>query len=480
MQRAEGFYLKNPLICCANLSPLIKGAKLSTGGCKVFMKLSVLAKILHGTLMGADVEFNNIVIDSRVVKSGDCFIAIKGDFFDGHDFIEDIAKKSAAVAIVDRDMSSTIPLIKVKNTRSALMDIARYYRDSAHIPVAAITGSCGKTTTRALLENILKQKGHVLASQKSFNNDIGLPLTLLQLNPTHDFAVLEIGTNHPGEIAPLTAIAKPTVATVTMVAPVHIEHFSNVEAIAREKGAIFEGLTSDGIAVINADDHHAALWKKMSGHHHIITFGQENKADVMAIDLQVTETGQTTFTLVLPNNKANILLPLLGQHNVTNALAAAAMAFAMHISIDDIKKGLETAQPEYGRLVEKKGFSGALVIDDTYNANPASVKAAIQLLTHRSHNAILVFGDMAELGEIADNMHTEIGEFAKAAGLQRLFCYGKHSVKTAQAFGKNAQHFEDYETLIASLKPYLTPEVTVLIKGSRSMKMETVVKALLN
>lgn len=444
------------------------------------MQYSALANIVRGELIGHDGEFKKIAIDSRAIQSGDCFIAIKGEFFDGHDFIADVAKKNAAVAIVSSDIQSDIPLIKVTDTRQALKAIAHFYRENACIPVAAITGSCGKTTTRSLLENMLKQKGHVLASKKSFNNDIGLPLTLLQLNPSHDFAVLEIGTNHPGEIADLTKIAKPTVATVTMAAPVHIEHFGSVDAIAREKGAIFEGLTSDGIAVINAEDEFADQWKKMAGNHRVITFGREKKADVMARDIQSMPNGQTHFALILPSENVTINLPLLGEHNVLNALAAAAMAYAMTISIADIQKGLETVEPEYGRLVEKMGFNGAVIIDDSYNANPASVKAAITLLTHRSPQSILVLGDMKELGNYAQALHEEIGAFAKQAGVKQLFCYGENTVYASRTFGKNAQHFDDYQTLINALKQSVTPDTIVLVKGSRSMKMETVVAALMD
>lgn len=442
------------------------------------MQLSQLTKILNGVLVGVDATVNTIVIDSRTVQPGDCFFAIKGEFFDGHDFIADVAKKNAAVVIIDRDIHAEIPVIRVKNTRAALMDLARFYRENTSIPVAAITGSCGKTTTRALLENILKQRGNVLASQKSFNNDIGLPLTLLKLNTSHDFVVLELGTNHPGEIAQLTFIAKPTIASVTMVASVHIEHFEGVDGIAREKGVIFSGLTDDGVAVINADDTYADTWKTMAAHRRIITFGQNNKSDVMARNVQSKADGQTTFTLVFPSDNAIISLPLLGEHNVTNALCAAAMAFAMHISMDAIKKGLETAQSEYGRLIEKKGLSGATILDDSYNANPASVKAAITLLTHRTKNSILVLGDMVELGSIAEAAHTDIGVFASQQGVKQLFCYGKNSALIAQAFGKNAYHFDDQQQLIDSLKNYLTPDTTVLVKGSRSMKMELVVRGL--
>lgn len=442
------------------------------------MKYSQLAKVIKGTLIGSDGEFNRIVIDSRAVESGNCFIAIKGEVFDGHQFVADAAKKNAAVVVVSHDVDVTIPVIQVVDTRQALKDIAHFYRENVSIPVAAITGSCGKTTTRALLENILKQKGKVLASKKSFNNDIGLPLTLLQLNSSHDFAVLEMGTNHPGEIADLAQIAKPTVAAVTMVAPVHIEHFGSVDAIAREKGAIFEGLASEGIAVINADEHFADLWKKMAGRHRVITFGRDKKADIMACDIQFMPDGQTHFTLVLPNENVKINLPLLGEHNVLNALAAAAMAHAMTISIRNIQTGLETVEPEYGRMVEKTGFNGAVIIDDSYNANPASVKAAITLLTHRSVQSILVLGDMKELGDQSPALHEEIGVFAKRAGVKHLFCYGDNTMHTARAFGENAQHFDDYQTLINVLKQSVTPDSIVLVKGSRSMEMETVVVAL--
>lgn len=443
------------------------------------MTLSELAIVLNGVLKGVDAAFTDVTIDSRNVQPDDCFFAIKGEFFDGHDFIAAVAKKNAAVAIVDRDITAAIPTIRVANTRAALMTLAQYYREKVTIPVAAITGSCGKTTTRAFLETILKQCGTVLASKKSFNNDIGLPLTLLQLNPTHHFAVLEIGTNHPGEIARLTQIAKPTIAAVTLVAPVHIEHFDGVLGIAREKGAIFEGLTDAGIAVINADDVYAELWKKMSGDRRVITFSSEKNADVMARDIYCAEEGLATFTLVLPTESAVITLPLLGEHNVTNALCAAAMAFSMGISLQAIRIGLETVEPEYGRLVEKKGLLGATIIDDSYNANPLSVKAAIQVLTRRTPYSILVLGDMGELGDSAEAMHTDIGAFAQQAGVKQLFCYGKNSVFIAKAFGENAYHFETHQALIDALKNYLTPETTVLVKGSRSMKMESIVQGLL-
>ena len=442
------------------------------------MKLSELALILNGTLSGSDAEFNAVSIDSRAVKAGDCFFAIQGEFFDGHDFIADVADKKAAVAIVDRYVKTTIPVIRVHNTREALVALACFYRNAVHIPVIAITGSCGKTTTRALLESILKQMGSVLASQKSFNNDIGLPLTLLQLKPDHDFAVLEIGTNHPGEIAYLTRIAKPTVAVITMAAGVHIEGFGSVENIAKEKGDIYSTLETTGTAVINVDDAYATYWKKLNGNHRIVTFGIGHNADVMADNLKIISDGTVEFDLHLQENKCVVHLPFLGEHNIINALAASAVAYALEIPIETIKKGLEMAKPEYGRLNIKKGLNNATIIDDSYNANPTSVKAAIDLLIHRSDNAILVLGDMKELGEGAEHYHTEIGEYALKKGVKKLFCYGAMSANAANAFGKNAVHFDDQQKLIDALKLVLSHDVTVLVKGSKSMKMVNVVTGL--
>lgn len=443
------------------------------------MRLTQLAHILNGTLTGFDRLFQGVSIDSRAIQKNNCFFAIKGEFFDGHDFVVEVVKKNAAAAVIDREITADIPTILVKNTRQALIALARYYRKNTTIPVAAITGSCGKTTTRALLENILKQQGQVLASQKSFNNDIGLPLTLLQLKPTHDFVVLEIGTNHPGEIAHLTSLAKPTVATVTMAAPVHIEHFKTLDAIAREKGAIFQGLSHDGVAVINLDDHYAPLWKSIADYRQTITFSKNTNADVMAKNIRIAESGYVTFTLFLPDKETVIALPLLGEHNITNALAASAMAYVMGASLDAIKQGLETVTPEYGRLVEKKGFADALIIDDSYNANPVSVKAAIQVLCAKPNYPILVLGDMAELGEIAKTAHEEIGLFAKQAGIQKLFCYGKNSIYAVKQFGENAQHFDEHQKLIEALKSQLTHDTAVLVKGSRSMKMEKVIEGIM-
>lgn len=495
------------------------------------MKLSALAEVLEGVLQGNDASFQKVSIDSRQVNPGDCFFAIKGEFFDGHDFVNDVAKKNVAAIVIDHDvdLSSSTPVIRVKNTRAALVALAKHYRSrldplvkpeddvrnpvilgesgesdplvtppdgaarvilresresSDSVPVIGITGSCGKTTTRALLQNILSQSGKVLASQKSFNNDIGLPLTLLQLQPDHQYVVLELGTNHPGEIAALTAIAQPTISVVTMIAPVHVEGFeANPEngsphsAIAKEKGEIYAGLPQEGIAIINNDDVFADYFKKVAGSRRIVTFGIHQQSDVMAKEIKIHEEGFSIFSLQL-NKVISVSLPLLGEHNILNALAAAAIAFALEVPIEKIKLGLETVQPEYGRMNIKKAFNGATIIDDSYNANPASVEAAIKLLARRSKKSILVLGDMKELGSVSEESHRRVGECAVKCGIAQLFCYGKETALTATTFGKKARFFEDQQALIQALRPVLTPDTTVLIKGSNSMKMVNIVKAL--
>lgn len=443
------------------------------------MKLSELAAIVQGVLHGDEAVFSRVIIDSRIAQSGDCFFAIKGDVFDGHNFVKEVEAKGVSVVIVDRVPSLTTPYILVEDTKKALISLAKYYRHAVQIPVVGITGSCGKTTTRAFIENILKHCGHVLASQKSFNNDIGLPLTLFQLTPEHDFAVLEIGTNHPGEIAALTAIAKPTIAVITMIAGVHMEGFGSLENIAKEKSDIYE---TAHIAVINADDPFADLFKKRVQNKKIITFGVNTLADVMAQTVMVQPNGCASFRLVIPAMQIDVpvTLPLLGEHNVGNALAAAALAYGLHIPFEKIQLGLETALPEYGRLNIKQGLLGATIIDDSYNANPTSVKAAIEILITRAENTILVLGDMKELGEMAQDAHADIGRCAKMAGVSQLFCYGDHAKLAAEAFGENAFHFMDQQALIVALKPQLNDKTAVLVKGSNSMKMVNVVNSIID
>lgn len=446
------------------------------------MSLSQAAAILNATLHGPDAEFDAVSTDTRTLKPGELFVVLQGPRFNAHDFIQQAADIGAVGAIVsDRVGEVSLPTIKVQDTKLALAQLASYQREQVNVPVIAVTGSVGKTTTRALLASVFRQCGNVLASESSFNNNIGVPLTLLRLRKTHDFAIFELGANHPGEIAYLTQLVKPTVAMITNAGPAHLEGFGDIDGVARAKGEIFQGLDANGTAIINNDDHYALLWRHLITNSRIITFGIKNTADVMATDIHVNASGYPTFQLVLPHDVAiDITLPLMGEHNVINALATAAAAYAFNLPMEAIKKGLESVAPVKGRLVVRKGYRGATIIDDSYNANPSSVGAAINVLAHRPGNSVLVFGDMKELGQGSEQFHREIGEQALRSGIGRVYCYGPLSRYTVNAFGNNAFHFEDKQALISALKDNLNENVTVLVKGSLSMGMGQVAAALVD
>lgn len=443
------------------------------------MKLSKAAEVLGVAGQSQDAEFQSISIDTRTLSPGDLFIAIRGPHFDGHDFIEKAAEKNAAAAMVMQFSSSPIPLLKVTDTRKALMDLAAYHRAQSRSTVISVTGSCGKTTTKTLLASVFSQHGQTLSNNRSFNNDIGVPLTLLRLKSAHRYAICEIGGNHPGEIAALTHLVKPDIAIITNAAAAHLEGFGDVDGVACAKGEIFQGLKDKGVAVINADDTYADFWKKqVGGDRRIVTFGIKNSADVMAKDIQTNAQVQPTFRLVSPEGEITITLQLIGEHNIMNALATAAAAYVQNIPMLKIKKGLEATQAVHSRMVEKKGYKGAVIIDDTYNANPLSVSAAIALLAKREGDSVLVLGDMLELGDNTDQFHKELGQQAEKDGIHRLYCLGEHSRHAAEAFGENAYHFEDRESLVKSLRDHLHGDMTVLIKGSNSMGMNQVAAAL--
>lgn len=443
------------------------------------MKLSEIAEILHRPFEGHDAEFESISTDTRTLAPGQLFIALSGPNFNANDFVADAAKKGAAAAIVSQPLSVSIPTIKVDDTRIALAHLARHQREEAKIPVIAVTGSCGKTTTRALLASVFGQMGHVLASEGSFNNDIGVPLTLLRLTPNHDYAIVEMGANHPGEIANLTQLVHPNVAIITNAGRAHLEGFGDLDGVACAKGEIFQGLPLDGVAIVNNDDRYADLWRNLVGSRRLVTFAIEHPADVMATDISLNQQSLPRFRLRLPEHEIEINLPLMGKHNVMNALAAAAAAYALDVPINSIKRGLETVAAVKRRLNEYKGYKGATIIDDSYNANPSSVAAAIDVLAKRPGDSVLVFGDMLELGEGADVLHAEIGTKALQSGITRLYCYGNHSRYAAKAFGEHGYHFENQESLLRALCDYLHKDATVLIKGSLGMKMNNITAALL-
>lgn len=443
------------------------------------MRLSEAAVATHAQMIGDDVEFCCVGTDSRAIKKGQLFVALKGENFDGNQFAIQSLENGASAVLVS-SASGVGPALVVKDTRLALGELAAYWRAKFEMPVIAITGSNGKTTVKEMLASILKiaagNDASVLATKGNLNNDIGLPLTMLELNNQHEYAVLEMGMNHSGELSYLTHLAKPNIALVNNAGSAHIGELGSLEAIAKAKGEIFEGLAVGGTAIINADDQYADMWKKRSSEYKQVTFGINADADVKSkYQLHPTES---LISLSAGMGSVEFTLPAPGLHNVYNALAAASAALVLNISLTEIAEGLSTFSGAKGRLQPKQGFGGARLIDDTYNANPMSMKAAIDVLSGVEGKRIFVMGDMAELGVDAPSMHAEIGQYAKDAGVENFFALGVLSHGAVKAFGENAEHFESVDELVEALKKAMNAEVTVLVKGSRSMRMERVVDAI--
>ena len=440
------------------------------------MRLSEAAGVLEASYSGADVRFAGISTDTRTLAADNLFFALTGPRYDGHDYVDAAQARGAAAAAVSRPVSTTLPLLQVADTRHALGQLARHWRGRFDIPVVGITGSNGKTTVKEMITAILARRGAVLATRGNLNNDIGVPLTLAGLAPEHRSAVVEMGANHAGEIAYLTGLARPTVGIVTNAGPAHLEGFGSLEGVAHAKGELFAGLDRDAVAVINADDRFAAVWRELAQGRRMLSFGLLPGADVGA-DWQATAQG-TALALRTPHGAVDVQLPLLGRHNVLNALGATAAALAAGASLDDVREGLEGLAGVAGRLQRKTRADGGLVIDDTYNANPASLRAAIDVLSAFPGERWLVLGDMGELGADAAALHAEIGVYARDAGIDRLFTLGEFSAQAARACGANAQACEDFDALLGALRRELHAGVTVLVKGSRYMGMERVVQAL--
>jgi len=444
------------------------------------MMLSEAAMALGVQHVGADVQFTSVGSDSRNIVAGQLFVALKGANFDGNTFAQEALKLGAVAVLVSGETVKAEPRLVVADTRLALGELAKYWRGKFNVPVVAVTGSNGKTTTKEMLTAILsiasQGREYVHATYGNLNNDIGLPLTLLKMNQSHQCAVLEMGMNHLGEIDYLTHIAKPDVALINNAGIAHIGELGSRDNIAKAKGEIFAGLKHDGVAVINADSDYAGYWKSLNPQRKIVTFGLNKEANVSA-HYQAGE-GFSLMTLLTPVGELSVKLNVQGEHNISNALAASAAAYALGISIEDIGRGLESFAGVYGRLERKAGANGAVVIDDTYNANPDSMKAAINVLTMLSGKKVLVLGDMGELGPDAEVMHTEIGAYAKAAGLTTLYCLGDLSAATVRSFGQGAEHFSSPQDIAQAVLPQLETGTTVLVKGSRFMQMERVVNLL--
>ena len=444
------------------------------------MRLSEAAAMLGTSFAGADAEVLRVSTDSRTIRPGDLFVALRGEKFDGGSFAAQALQQGAAGVVLDRTQARDIAAaIRVDDTRLALGRLAAAWRQRFAIPVVAVTGSNGKTTVKEMLAAILRIEAYsgdaVLHTEGNLNNDIGLPLMLLRLRETHQFAVLEMGMNHAGEIDYLTRLARPDVAVVNNALSAHIGFLGSIENIARAKGEIFNGLSDAGIAVFNADDAHAWMWREANTRRCVIDFGLRRPAAVRG-HYQAANFG-STLTLALPNATLDIALQVPGEHNAMNALAAAAAAFALDVSHRSIVAGLSGFTGVKGRLQRKPALHGSTFIDDTYNANPDSVKAALAVLAQQPGKKVLVLGDMGELGSDAAAMHAQIGLAARAAGVDRLLALGELTKETVGAFGAGAMHFERIQELLAELENELTPDTTVLVKGSRFMQMERVVQS---
>ena len=448
---------------------------------QVRFTMASLAHQTAGRLYGADVEFTSVSIDSRSLASGALFVALKGPNFDGHAFAENAVKQGAVGLLVDHELPVSVPQVVVPEVLAALSSFASQWRQQFTCPVIAVTGSNGKTTTKEMLGSILSQCGNTLVTRGNLNNHIGVPLTLLTLNEHHRAAVIEMGANHQREIAHLAELAKPTIGLVTNAGAAHLEGFGGVEGVARGKGELFEALTASDVAIINADDAQAQYWKAHCGTKNIYTFGIDQPADFTASKVLAhhDESGfHTRFELIAPTGACGVSLQLAGIHNLRNALAAAAAAYAAGATLEQIQAGLDAMRPVGGRLQPRPALQGAFMIDDSYNANPNSVRAGIDALRSRGGRRWLIFGDMLELGQGSAALHTEIGVYAKDAGVERLLAIGKDAQHSVNAFGAGAQWFSSLEELIESAKASLEPGVTVLIKGSRGNRLERAVTAL--
>lgn len=439
--------------------------------------LSELIAPLNAELRGEDRHCASVTTDSRAAVEQALFVALSGDRFDGHDFIAQAQAAGAAAALVSRYVDVPIAQLKVADTLAGLQQLAQWWRARYVNPVVAVTGSNGKTTTKQMLAAVFARRGAVLATHGNLNNHIGVPLTLLRLRAQQQTAVIEMGANHAGEIARLAEIARPDVGVITQAGDAHLEGFGSREGVARAKGELFAALSPQGVAVINADDAYYGLWQQLAARSQRISFGLDAAADVQAMHLQPSAEG-TRFTLRTPQGRADLLLPLPGRHNVLNALAAAGCGVALGMDVADIAQGLHNTEAAQGRLNWKTTPQGARLLDDSYNANPSSLAAGIELLAQLPGTRWLVLGGMAELGDDAARLHFEAGVAARARGIDRLYALGPLAAEAARGFGAGAEAFENFEALVAALQPQLDGEAVLLIKGSRSAKMERVVAAL--
>ncbi len=440
------------------------------------VRLAEVAEFIPAKHRGTNVPFQFVSTDTRTIQPGDLFVALVGDHFDGHSYIDLAVEKGACAVVVSKPVETTVPFLLVSDTTKALGRLALFNREKFNKDVVAVTGSSGKTTVKGMMATLLRQQNEVLVTRGNFNNHIGAPITLLRLNQNYDYAMLELGASSEGEIAYIANITKPTVAIITNAMPAHLQGFGDLETIVRTKGEIIDALPDNGTAILNADSEYFEQWLTRADKLSVVSFGLSDKADVRASNIELDVIGCCKFTLHIDEAAAEVHLPVMGKHNVSNALACAAACTALKMPIQLIVSGLQAFEGVEGRLLEKKGLADSVVIDDSYNANPASVRAAIDVLSSRSGHKIFVLGDMGELGVETQMAHAEVGLYANAGNIDELFTLGEFSRGAADSFGENAHWFASHDSLVKFLKRKLKKNVTVLVKGSRSAKMDIVVK----
>lgn len=444
----------------------------------ISVTLSQLATILGADVSG-ELTFDAVTTDTRKITPGCLFVALKGERFDAHDFAGQAKAAGAGALLVSRKLDIDLPQAVVKDTRLAFGELAAWVRQQVPARIVALTGSSGKTSVKEMTAAILSQCGNTLYTAGNLNNDIGVPMTLLRLNREHEYAVIELGANHQGEIAWTVSLTQPEAALVNNLAAAHLEGFGSLEGVAKAKGEIYTGLPVNGIAIMNADNNDWLNWKSVIGDRKIWRFSPNAaNSDFTATNVHVTSHG-TEFTLQTPTGDVDVLLPLPGRHNIANALAATALAMAVGAPLSAIKTGLANLKAVPGRLFPIPLAENKLLLDDSYNANVGSMTAAVQVLSEMPGYRVMVVGDMAELGDESEACHLQVGEAAKASGIDRVLSAGHLSKNISQASGVG-EHFADKAALIASLKALVEEQqiVTVLVKGSRSAAMEEVVHAL--
>jgi len=445
--------------------------------------LSEIAALTGGQLCGADVAVSAFGIDSRTLQPGQVYVAIQGENFDGNDFIGTAEQAGAVAVVIRQDRIAQVPCVKVADTRLALAQIASAWRKKHAVQVVGVTGSNGKTTVKEMVAAILTVSGSTLFTQGNLNNAIGVPLTLLRLQDSHRYAVIEMGANHPGEIAYTSQYAQADVVVVNNAGGAHLAGFGSVDGVARAKGEIITTLKPQGVAVINRDDTFFEYWQSLAGNRKTVSFGLNGQAEVRATAVHaeiVAGKFQTVFTLLCPQGEIHVRLQLAGEHNVKNALAAATVALALGLSLDEIEEGLATVSAVNGRLQPLQGHLGNIVIDDTYNANPDSLRAGLDVLAYCPGKPWLVLGMFGEMGSDSASVHRSLASMIKSSGVQRVFAVGNDCCHTVDAFGQGASHYQNQHDLIGALKSEMTGEETILVKGSRSQQMEHVVAALVD